>query len=275
VLLRGLNGDEQPGAWGSLSFLSGSTSGQNQIHFGDFRGGGSGDALAMLVVDDAASLQLVDSVLQASASHGLAVGDTLEFSAQDNLITQNQAQGVRVHPNTLGSIGKGTFGPNARPGVLIPPGIVTRNTTWEDPGEPLFVVDNLSILGQSAPARLTLSSGVELVLSADAVVNVTRLGALSLSGTPQDPVIVRATSSIPGQSEWGQIVIYASSDDSVSQFQHAEIRSGGSYGQGQIYLEPDASLQLNHVQFDSAQCDIYGQLDQVLARSTTFTPCPP
>lgn len=261
---------DAPG-WGAVHLRGEPDSLPHRLFDVAFDAGGVGVDGAVQLHEGAAAL--IDGLtVRGSVSHGLVVGLVRLEQAERLVVQDNALEGLRAHPDVVGDLGAGSFGPNGRPGLLVDSGNVLRSTLWPHRDEPYVAPLGFSVRGEPEVARLVLTSGVELVLGPDAVLAVARQGALALHGLPEARVVITSAEQRVDEGRWGEIAIYADSEGSLNRFRHADIQFGGSLGRGQVRLEAGAGLELDDVAFAAGECDVSGAATITL-RSSAYVPC--
>ena len=124
---------------------------------------------------------------------------------------------------------------------------VSESGTWPDPGVPYWLVDDVAVDGKAdAPAIVTLSAGVDLLLDNNVGLYVGRNGAAGfvVDGTAAAPVTMEPWSAnTPGA--WGGLGLYENTVAGGSRLSHLTIGyAGGTTLKGNLHLV-DASPVLD------------------------------
>lgn len=213
---------------------------------------GAGGAGAALTINDTpvwlddlsitgsegAGVELRGSAVFAAGSAGLSVSDS-------GLPVVLPAAGVPSLPTT----GANFTGNTVNAVKVSGDAAVSASGTWPDPGVPYWLVDDVAVDGKAdAPAIVTLSAGVDLLLDNNVGLYVGRNGAAGfvVDGTAAAPVTMEPWSAnTPGA--WGGLGLYENAVAGGSRLAHLTIGyAGGTTLKGNLHLS-DASPVLDTV----------------------------
>ncbi|MEX0995922.1 MAG: hypothetical protein WDZ45_02600 [Flavobacteriaceae bacterium] len=263
--------NNQNGWWGGIEYLS--TNQNNKISHAliEYAGailsdGNSVSGDAALSIDNDASLELTNTVIQKSSEAGLFIAtrgitgsDEARIAAvslQGNTYTENKVP-VSIPFYMVGNLGAGDdYSGNQEDKVLIHSrefrGVTVSmnalNVPYKSTGR-LHISD-----GGGNPSHLTIQAGVELEMAAGS--NFIVFGGpnyLTAVGTENEKIIIRGASETPGS--WQNIIFKRSGPADLNILEHVDIshaRSDINNNGGALNLDfiNDAlKLTLNHVHF--------------------------
>jgi YD repeat-containing protein len=116
-------------------------------------------------------------------------------------------------------------------------GKVASSSTWNNAGTPILISEGITV---QSGATLTITKGVLFKSSSP---GITTKGTLKVEGTAEEPVLFIANTE--PLSPWCGLTFQAGSGASV--LDHAELRSGGSCGNGSINIEGSSPTIKNSV----------------------------
>jgi hypothetical protein len=269
------NGSPAAGDWGHIAFQASAESGNNIFeHVKVLHAGGASHGAIWL--DTGASLSMTASSVRQSGGVGVELVNGAELrNFAGNTLTDNADAGISLGANEADQLGEGIYGPNAVEGVRLRSATVDHGATWLNLGEPWVAEEGFSVAASGGSATLTVAAGSTLELGADAVVSVYDSGALVLDGTEEARVRLTSSKSPAAPGDWLYVEIHGSALDS-SHFGYADIAYGGGSVYGQVWLDEDARLTLDHAAFTEAGggCDVSLNPRSVLeASASSYAPC--
>ncbi|MCB9743737.1 MAG: right-handed parallel beta-helix repeat-containing protein [Alphaproteobacteria bacterium] len=240
------------GGWAGLLV---NAEGEAEIRWAELRGAGNGEGAALLVTG--AEVLLEDVTIQDSSETGLRLrqGGTLHEDSRGLRITGCEgwpAIGTASLVHSLPAEGSDYTG-NDFDAVGVEGATIEDQVVWEDLGVPYAVLGNVELEGvASAPARLDVLGGVELLFDDGRSVRVSRRGGeaeLSIGEAGADPVRMSALqASEPGF--WGGVQAYDGAQE-VSLVNVSVEYSGFDYAGG-LYAESDLEVLLQDVRVEYA-----------------------
>ncbi len=262
-----------PGDWSQLEFYAASADELNVLdHVVVEHAGGS--IYGQVWVQSGASIAMHDSAVRAGNDVGLFVedgGELREFTG--NTLTANAKGALSISANEVDQVLAGTYGPNPVDGIVVTTGYVDHDALWLAHQVPYLINGGFTILVDAGSALLEIEAGSELRVSDGGVIAVRDNGGLRLSGVDGNPVKVTSAKPTPAAGDWGEIDIYASAVGPENVFEFTEISYGGASIYGQLWVQTEAEVTLDHVTFSAGKdCDIYED-GTVQAMSTPYVPC--
>jgi len=224
VTVTGTSTSATPGAWSRIS-IDGRGAESVFDHAVIDAAGSDGPAVR---VCPGCALAMNDSRVERSRGPGLAIEDGALLSRfEDNSFTGNGDVGLDVDATVVGALGPGTYGPNAREGILVRGNTVGRDTTVRALGVPYIVNGSIYFQTTTGTARLTVEAGATLLMEADASIDAGTNGAIALLGTASAPVTVRSARPVPSRGDWAGFEMGTASIGVENRFEHAVIEDGG------------------------------------------------
>jgi hypothetical protein len=263
-----------PGDWQQIEIYSASADELNVFDHVIVEHGG-GAIYGQVWVQGEASLAMRNSTVRDGSDVGVFVQETGELREfMGNTLTGNAKGAVSTGANEADQLLAGTYGPNGVEGVLINGGYLDHDATWLNLGVPWLINGGFVILVDAGSALLEVEAGSVLRVSEDAVISVRDNGGLRLSGTADKPVKVTSGKPAPAPGDWGQIEIFESSVGPENVFTYAEISYGGASIYGQLWVQAQAEIALDHVTFTGGKdCDVYED-GVVQVTNTDYVMCP-
>jgi hypothetical protein len=199
--------------WGGLR-LDGSSAPENRLAYVELSGV-DGNAL----VATASTLVVEHSQITDNTGYGLGTEDGARVDLSSSTLSGN-AIPVTVDIDAVPGIGSDNdLTGNTDDYVELRLGDVEDAATWQAPGVPYFLTENLDV-----DAALTLAPGVVLELRQDARIDVSETGSLNAVGTESSPITIRGHEDQPGY--WRGIGVESKTTDNRISF--AVIENAGS-----------------------------------------------
>jgi hypothetical protein len=232
VTFTGLE-EEERGYWKGLRFTN-SSSVDNALENAvvEYAGGYeyAGGVAAAVFLDDTGydcSLAVTDTVIRASAGHGLhlsANSELTDFSA--NTVTGNDMFPVYTYPEAVRFLeADSTYTGNTDDNVYVVGGTATLDEThvWQALDAPYLVEDVIFV---DDGGTLSIEDGATVVFTQDAGIEVGDNGTLSIDGEEASPVTL--TGEVASRGYWRGIYLLNSSslDNSIS---HAVVEHAGGW----------------------------------------------
>ncbi len=255
--------NNQRGWWGNIEYLS--TNQNNKMSHALIEYGGA-NVNGALSINNNASLELTNSVIQQSSEAGLYI-DTRGITGSDearidavtlqgNTYTQNKNP-VSLPFYMVGNLDAGDdYSGNDEDKVLIHSRQLRGvSVTMNALNVPYRSTGRLHIsIGETGPSHLTITPGVELEMAAGS--NFIVFGGanyLTAVGTENEKIVIRGASEIPGS--WENIIFNRSGPADLNILEHVDI----SHARGDInnnggamnldFINNALKLTLNHVHF--------------------------
>jgi len=241
IVITSASDNPQPGDWGSLRFDS--TTVELRHTLVEF-GGGTGDGAVEIAYGTTASV--TDCTIRGSGGVGMHItgaAEIVEFAG--NTVVDNVGRPLVVPAEQAGQIGPGTYAPNETPGIQLLGSDVESDQTWLAHDTPWVSLGGFSLRNAGGSAHLTMAPGSELQLGANASLTVDTGGALSLAGTPRDPIRVTSLTSAKASGDWGAIDFLGTSVGPLNEIRHSVLEYGGEDDRGIVRLHPDASVAIS------------------------------
>lgn len=191
----------QAGAWRNI-YLGGASSTENLIEHATIEYAGQGDEPAVHV-EDSGALTVRDTTIRQSAAAGFHLQEGVDVvpavTFEDNTVTENVLAGM-AGPMAAAQIDPSNdlTGNGADRIEIDGPGNVsdiTTETTYRNIGIPYVFLENVGIKNG---ALWTLEAGVEILAPANGRIVVNEDGALSATGTADEPVVFRGAEDQAG-----------------------------------------------------------------------------
>lgn len=262
-----------PGDWGQIEVYAASADELNVFdHVIVEHGGGS--IYGQVWVQGEASLAVRNSTIRASAGVGMLIeefGEVREFMG--NTLTGNKEGALAIAASGVDSLLAGTYGPNDVEGIVVKYGYVDHDALWLAHQVPYLINDGFVVKVDAGSALLEVEAGAELRMAGDKVISVQNNGGLRLAGVDGNPVKVSSSKPAPAPGDWGQIEIYESSVGPENVFAYTEIAYGGASIYGQLWVQTNAEVTLDHVTFTGGKgCDVDAE-GTVNAMSSPYMTC--
>ncbi|MBM3314783.1 hypothetical protein FJY71_02925 [candidate division WOR-3 bacterium] len=210
-----------------------------------------------MVYSAGARLAISACSLGFSSSYGAAVRDSAFARFEANRVYSCLNLPVLVAPAAVASVGPGnSFAGNARNGIGVAGGLLSRPTQWPNPGMPYYVAATVSVGGNQNPT-FTLAPGCLVCFAESAALRVAldKPGGLLVDGSAGTIVLA----GFDSLSNWQGIEFWELTD-SRSQLRNCAIERGGANGLAAlICYQPVA---------------IYGTTIRASASSGVFCPGP-
>ena len=221
VVLRSFMGaDSSPGDWDGVVLSDGVNRLDHvRIEFADDSG---------VYIKSDAKLAMNHTTVQYSSGVGVrALGELLEFS--DNTLVDNGSVGLSVVPPGMGNIGKGTYSPNGKSGILVESNVleptkIYKDMVIQDQGVPYVMLRGLDISGEGETVTVTLEEGVTLRMGSNQSIEGTGGGNLRIKGTLENPVTITSTLDSPTPGDWNHMYF---KDAGETVFEHVDVVSVG------------------------------------------------
>lgn len=262
------------GDWGQIEIYDASADDLNVFdHVIVEHGGGS--IYGQVWLEGGASAAIRNSTIRDGSDVGVNVeagGELREF--MNNTITGNAKGAAVIGANEIDQLLAGTYGPNGVEGILIAFATVDHDALWLDHDVPFLVNEGFRIETDAGSALLEVEAGSELWVADGKVFSVETNGGLRLAGTAGNPVIVTSAKPAPAPGDWSEIDIYDGSVGPENVFSYTEISYGGGSIYGQVWVQTNAEVTLDHVTFTGSGkgCDV-DEDGTVQAMSTNYVPC--
>ena len=173
--------------------------------------------------------------------YGVALGPNVGPTITGNSINLNGSYPVSAFAGQIGDFSDNTYTGNTIQKIEVRTDYViahriTNDATWEDPGIPYRIVDQVRIWGTDGidgVTTLTLESGVILQFGFRVGIEVgsgsdpNQPGALSAIGTEFDRITFTADTVSPSPGSWTGICFYRYADDSLSELTWCKVEYGG------------------------------------------------
>ncbi len=249
-------------------------------------GGANGDGTIRL---NGADVELIDCVVRHSSNHGLYASGASELAASGTAFLDNTDDGLHVHTDSaLASAGGPTFTGNSSLGnggyaVSLPANsvgqidgdsctffgdaddrveilndTVTDDATWMALDVPYRMTADVFVEGPAQPL-LVVEAGatVEFASGVDFYVGYYDIGALTVSGTAQDPVVFTAADPSPQPGDWRGLWFNNHCDENDCWIDHAVIEFGGANGNGNVVFNACDGTITDSTIRDSSSYGVY------------------
>jgi hypothetical protein len=232
---------------------------------------GVGAGYGSIWIDGGASVAITDSIIRKSSDFGIEAINGAELrDFTGNSLVDNEVGSIKIVASELHMLGPGTYQPNGEEPIWVNYGTLDRSATWINLGVPLYLPDGFNVGDNDSSALLNLASGNRLWLGPGAGINVASGSGFSANGTAAQHVKITSSSVIPSPGDWSEIDFYG---NSTGIFTYTDISYGGSAGYGQIWLDNESQLILDHAIFTNGEgCDIDGA-GSITATASSYIRC--
>jgi len=178
----------------------------------------------------------------------------------DNNFSQNQEACINIHPDLLSKVTGNAGSGNMINGIQIRGGSVKSNAvTWKNQSLPFIISGNVTVRywdDDNETATLTIEPATEIRFDPETGLYVgwygrwggghgRHYGALSATGTPEDPITFTSNADTPAPGDWRGIYFRDETNNTASRLEHTLIEYGGNETEANIYLE-NASPAIHH-----------------------------
>jgi len=236
---------ETAGFWEGISIKSNNPN--NKLHFVTVKDAGTywGWEYANVFVGSNAKLDMQNSTIANSDDVGLFVSESASLVNFTNNTFSNCQTGLNIHAKQVDEIDVASNynDGNDNDYIFVRSGTLTQNATWPATTTPLL------IKGAYIEADLTLSPGIELLMEADAYLQVENTGSLNAVGSSSNPIVI--TGRVQSAGYWEGIKI--NSNNPLNNFDYVTVSYGGAYwGYEYANIDVDGSLVLNNSTISNA-----------------------
>lgn len=239
-----------PGDWQSIDIYS-SASGNTSFEHTVVEYGGSRSDDGLIWVEGGERASLSNVTFRHSAAGGVWFASESTVAGFENVSFENLAEpAVRVPPSQVPNLSSVETTGDVPP-VAILEGRVTESQSWANLDHPYLMTGKVRFRGE-----VEVEAGTQLRMGAGVVHPVEDGGAIRLMGSSDQKVNVRSHRSSPAPGDWGGFEIYSSAAG-TNLARHADIRHGGSAGNGAFWVQDGTTLTLENVDFsDNQDCDV-------------------
>lgn len=235
-----------PGDWVEIDIRATSVGPDNVFRHVVIEYGGGG-TYGALWVEPGASIEVSDSVIRHSGDVGVvAEGYAALRNFVGNTLQDNAKGAVRIDPNGAGSLGVGTYAPNAVDGILLTAGAVTQSQTWLAHDAPYVATFGFSVETEAGSAQLTVDPGATIQMGSGSILQVGNNGGLTMVGTADKPITLTSSKSSGAPGDWLEIDVFSASADDLNRLDHVVIEHAGGGGYGQVWVEDGASIAIRN-----------------------------
>ncbi|MFT5820039.1 MAG: hypothetical protein ACI8ZM_001273 [Crocinitomix sp.] len=212
-----------PGYWEGIGILSNNPN--NQFDYVTVSDAGSYWAwdYANVYVNGLSKLSVQNSTFSNSEGNGLYLEASASFPIfSNNSFSNNTKAGLNILATQVGSIdGASNYNiSNGEDFIHVRGATISNNTTWAATTTPLLIHDNVDVT-----AGLTISAGSNILMEADASIEVEESGYLTALGTASQPISIQGRFTSAGY--WRGIII--KSNNPNNQMTYVNFNDGGSY----------------------------------------------
>ncbi len=213
------------------------------------------------------SIAMTASRVQRSRGVGLSIEEgALVSRFESNSFTDNGDVGLEVDATVVGTLGVGTYGPNAREGILVRGSPVGRDTTLRSLGAPYVVNGLFRMATTTGTARLTIEAGTTLLMESGSAIVASTNAAIGLHGTAAAPVNVRSARPVPSPGDWLGFELEGGSIGAENRFEHAVVEDGGGPSRAMVLVRPGTSWRASDSSFRRSAglgVEVHGDLDDL------------
>ncbi|HNT27062.1 MAG TPA: hypothetical protein PKH10_02685, partial [bacterium] len=256
------------GDWDYIGIYN-TASEDNRFEYVDFKYGGS--TYGIFWVEQGASVSFDNCLFSDITGPGMEMKDVTLGSFTGNSFKKISEYPLVVTASVVPSLSPITTSDltAGKDRVHVVGGYTEVGGLWKELGIPY------ELEGLSFRESVTVEAGTTILIEPNEIINIAEGGSLILDGTADKRITVKSSKTTPAAGDWNYFGFYNTSSND-NRFSYADIMHGGSGNYGQIWVEQDATLTLEHVVFSEGDtCDIDADEDAILnVTDTTFVACP-